>query len=204
MGLAMLANQAFSSIDVMILGYLADSTQTGLYSAAYRMFLLVLAIYYLVMQALYPQLAAIPMEQRNFRTLQPYMKRIGLAGIGITILMELIRKPLIGILYGSAFVDAERLAVPILLAIPLELVASFLLTAIIAWGESRTALAATVTAGLCNVVLNFRLIPRFGAMGASYATPLSYAVFLLVLLLCLWKPLRPSNVSDMKLSTPFN
>lgn len=204
MGLAMLANQAFSSIDVMILGYLADSTQTGLYSAAYRMFLLVLAIYYLVMQALYPQLAAISAEQRNFRTLQPYIKRIGLAGIGITILMELIRKPLIGILYGAAFVDADRLAIPILLAIPLELIASFLLTAIIAWGESRTALAATVTAGLCNVALNFCLIPRYGAMGASYATPLSYGVFLLVLLLCLWKPLRPSKASDMKFSTAFN
>jgi O-antigen/teichoic acid export membrane protein len=190
MGLAMLANQAFASIDIIILGSLSNSTQTGLYSAAYRIFLLVLAVYYLIMQAIYPQLAAVPVEQRNLQTLRPYLSKIVLIATCIAILMELMRSPIITIFYGAAFDGAIKLATPILLSIPLELVASFLLTAVLAWGQSRTALLATVVAGICNATLNFLLIPRFQALGAAYTTPISYAILLLLLLVCLSKSSR--------------
>jgi len=52
---------------------------------------------------------------------------------------------------------------------------------LIAWDHPRRVIAATGTAVATNVILNLFLIPRFGAMGAAYSTPLSYAPFLLVL-----------------------
>jgi O-antigen/teichoic acid export membrane protein len=113
------------------------------------------------------------------------LAKLALIGIFIAIFMELIRSPLITLLYGPAFHDAIMLATPILLSIPLELLVSFLLTAIIAWGQSRTALIATVIAGTCNATLNLLLIPKFQALGAAYTTPISYGIFLLTLLVCL-------------------
>ena len=43
-------------------------------------------------------------------------------------------------------------------------------------GLTRLALARTLGGAAMNVVLNFILIPRFGAFGAAFATVVSYAV----------------------------
>jgi len=202
MGLAMMANQVFSSIDILILGSLSTSIQTGLYSAAYRLFLLVLAVYYLIMQSIYPQLAVIPSSRRNFHTLQPYLGKIACAGIFIAFFMESIRTLLIHMLYGRAFSASIELSMPILLSIPLELVASFLLTSIIAWGQARVALSATVIAGISNAALNIALVPRFGALGSAYATPISFCVFLLVLLVCMGSSVSRMHLQDGPLTMP--
>jgi O-antigen/teichoic acid export membrane protein len=189
LGAALLVNQAFSSIDILMLGSLSDSTQTGLYSAAYRMLLLVLAIYYLLTQTIYPQLAALPPGQRSIRTLRPYFWKLGLSGAAIAIAMEYSRKILIIGLYGRSFSPAVRLCEPLLLAIPIELIAAFLMTALIAWDHPRKVLCATGAAGAGNVLGNYWAIPRYGAMGASYVTPHSYGVFLIVLIACMRRPL---------------
>jgi O-antigen/teichoic acid export membrane protein len=184
LGATMIVNQLFSSIDVIMLGCLTNSTQIGLYSAAYRILLLVLAVYYMVIESIYPELAAIPASQREPNTLWGYLWKLVLIGIGITIAMELLRRPLILIFYGAAFTAAVPLSVPILFSIPLELGGAFLLTATIAWDRSSMALVSATAAASSNILLNFWLIPRYGAMGAAYATPLSYGVYLIALLLC--------------------
>jgi glycosyltransferase involved in cell wall biosynthesis len=55
------------------------------------------------------------------------------------------------------------------------------MTVLVAWDHPRRVLAATGTAVASNVALNCLLIPRFGAMGAAWATPLSYLPFLAAL-----------------------
>jgi O-antigen/teichoic acid export membrane protein len=190
LGAALLVNQVFCSIDILMLGSLSDSTQTGLYSAAYRMLLLVLAIYYLLTQAIYPQLAALPGWQRSISTLRPYLWKLGLSGAVIAVIMECSRRTLIVGLYGHAFSPAVRLCGPLLLAIPLELIAAFLMTALIAWDHPRRVLCATGAAGISNVLANYWSIPRYGAMGAAYVTPISYGVFLIVLIACMHRPLH--------------
>ncbi|HEY4050557.1 MAG TPA: polysaccharide biosynthesis C-terminal domain-containing protein [Acidobacteriaceae bacterium] len=203
LGAAMIVNQVFSSIDIIMLGSLTDSTQVGLYSAAYRTLLLVLAVYYMAIESIYPELAAIPGPQRGPHTLWRSLWKLMLIGIGITIAMELLRRPLILMFYGAAFTASVRLSVPILISIPLELGGAFLLTAMIAWDRSSMALLAASAAALSNILLNFWLIPRYGAMGAAYATPLSYGVFLIALLVCSHKAVRsnPRLTTDSVAST---
>ncbi|MBV8436360.1 MAG: polysaccharide biosynthesis C-terminal domain-containing protein [Silvibacterium sp.] len=181
LGTALLMYQAFYSIDTMMLGGMTDSMQTGLYSTAYRLLLLVLAVYYFVMQAVYPRLAAIPRGQRRVHPLRRPLLLAAASGMAIASLMWMVRTQLIGLLFGQAFVASAALATPLLIAIPLDFVTSVLLTILIAWDHPRRVIAATGIAVATNVVLNLFLIPRFGAMGAAYSTPLSYAPFLLVL-----------------------
>lgn len=195
LGSAMLVNQLFSSIDVMMLGSLSDSTQTGLYSAAYRILLLTLAFYYMAIESIYPQLAAIPSSERGFQTLWCYLWKLMLIGLLVMGLMEALRKPLIMMFYGTAFAASVRLSMPILFAIPLELCGSLLLTALIAWDHSSLALAATTVAALSNILLNLWLIPIYGAMGAAYATPVSYGFLLVALLICLRRS-SSGSISD--------
>lgn len=181
LGIAMLVNQAFSSIDTMMLGGLTDSTQTGLYSAAYKLLLLALALYYLIMQALYPQLAAIPAAERGILRLRGTIMQSAAAGVVAAAALLLLKGRLIELLFGPAFAASSRIAGPLLIAVPLDFVASVFLTVLVAWDHPRRVLRATVTAVVSNVTLNCFLIPRFGATGAAWATPLSYLPFLAVL-----------------------
>jgi O-antigen/teichoic acid export membrane protein len=182
LGTALLTYQAFYSIDTMMLGAMTDSIQTGLYSAAYRLLLLVLAIYYFLMQAVYPRLAAIPAGQRRLDPLRRPLILAFAAGVAIATLMLALRKHLIALMFGSAFAASSTLAGPLLLAIPLDFLTSVLFTVLVAWDHPRRVIASTGTAVAANVGLNLFLIPRFGAMGAACATPLSYVPFLLVLI----------------------
>ncbi len=183
LGVAMLVNQAFSSVDTMMLGGLTDSRQTGLYSAAYKLLLLALAMYYLIMQALYPGLAAIPAAERGLRRLRGALALSAAAGAAAATMLFLLKGRLIALLFGPAFAASASIAAPLLLAIPMDFVASVFLTVLVAWDHPRRVLAATGTAVASNVALNCILIPRFGAMGAAWATPLSYLPFLVVLYL---------------------
>jgi len=60
----------------------------------------------------------------------------------------------------------------------------------VAWDHPHRVIAATGTALAANVTLNLFLIPRYGARGAAYATPLSYLPFLIVLM---WQLHRASR-----------
>ncbi|HZD48897.1 MAG TPA: oligosaccharide flippase family protein [Silvibacterium sp.] len=190
LGTALLMYQAFYSIDTMMLGGMTDSVQTGLYSAAYRLLLLVLAVYYFVMQAVFPRLATIPEEQRQIHPLRRPLFFAVIGGVGIASLMWTVRRLLIHLLFGPAFAASAALAAPLLLAIPLDFVTSVLLMVLVAWDHPRRVIAATGTAVAANVVLNLFLIPRYGARGAAYATPLSYLPFLVILI---WQVHRASN-----------
>jgi O-antigen/teichoic acid export membrane protein len=182
LGIALLVQQAFSSVDTMMLGSLTDSVQTGLYSAAYRLLLLILAVYCLGIQAIYPQLAAIPFSQRRLHALWRVVIPAAALGTAAAVVMEFVRVPLIDLIYGHAFAPSAALAAPLLPAIPLDFVATILLNVLVAWDHPRRALISTGTAVAGNVLMNCFLIPRYKAMGAAWATPLSYAPFLAVLL----------------------
>jgi len=196
LGTALLMYQAFYSIDTIMLGGLTDSVQTGLYSAAYRLLLLVLAIYYFVMQAVYPWLATMPETARRIHVLLRPLFLAAAAGGAVAIIMAFARKPLIELLYGHAFASSAALAGPLLFAIPFDFVASILLTVLVAWDHPGHVIAATGTAVTTNVLLNLFLIPRYGALGAAYATPLSYVPFLLTLLWQLHRVSRRYSGSD--------
>ncbi len=190
LGTALLMYQAFYSIDTIMLGGMTDSIQTGLYSAAYRLLLLVLALYYFILQAVYPRLAAVPEPLRRIQMLSKPLLFAIVTGVGAALVMEFARKPLIELLYGHAFLASTVMAGPLLFAIPLDFVTSVLLTVLIAWDHPGRAIAATGTALAANVLLNIFLIPRYGALGAAYATPLSYVPFLLTLI---WQLRRASK-----------
>lgn len=182
LGIALLMYQAFYSIDTIMLGAMTDSAQTGLYSAAYRLLLLVLAIYYFLMQAVYPRLAAIPEGQQRIQMFKRPLLFAIAAGTGAAVVMAIARKELIRLLFGPAFAASATLAGPLLFAIPMDFVTSVLLTVLVAWDHPRRVITATGIAVGTNVLLNLFLIPRYGARGAAYATPLSYIPFLLILL----------------------
>lgn len=178
MGLAWFCNLAFNTIDMLMLGVMADAHQVGLYSAAYRTMNQVLFTYYLLIQVLYPQLARQQVEQRG-RALRPaVLATLFGGGSVIALLLALSGKSVLAIVFGKAFVPATLLLSLLAWAIPLDFLTLYLSNAYIAWSMEKKVLACTAIAAGSNVVLNLIWIPTYGATAAAINTLISYVVFL--------------------------
>jgi len=186
MGLAWFCNMAFNTIDMLMLGVLADAHQVGLYSAAYRTMNQVLITYYLLIQALYPRLARQEAEHRT-RALRPRLL-LGLFGLGSVISLALAfgSKSVLALVFGKPFLPATLLLSLLAWAIPLDFLTSYLSNAYIAWAMEKKVLLCTAVAAGSNVVLNLIWIPMYGATAAAVNTLISYVVFLASLALAGW------------------
>jgi len=183
MGLAWLCYLAFNNIDMLMLGLLSTPDQVGLYGAAYRVLNQALATFYLLTQALYPQFARHGARERRqmvgFRVLGP----LAAAGLVLASGMILLRRPILTLVFGRAFLPAAPLLLLLAWSLPLDFLSSYLSNAFLAWGMERKVLAATGISAVTNIVLNWALLPRLGAWGAALNTLISYGVLLAMLLL---------------------
>lgn len=188
MGSALIFNQAFNSIDALVLGALSNTTQVGLYNAAYRVLLLLLSIYYLATQAIYPRISTIPPAERSIRTISRYLILVAVVGAVVVAAVEPAAHVVIRTIYGQKFDPAVPLLRVLILALPLDFMTSLLGVTLVAWGKSKTMLITTVSATTVNVALNVYLIPRQAAFGAAWATIASYLVLLIVSIGALTSP----------------
>ncbi len=108
MGIALIATVAFNSIDMLMLGVLAEPQQVGLYGAAYRIINQVLVTYYLLTVTLYPKFARLPTGERG----RVFKRRILLtlfgAGATLAILITLFRNVVLSLLFGVRFCQRPR------------------------------------------------------------------------------------------------
>jgi O-antigen/teichoic acid export membrane protein len=178
MGLAWFCNLAFNSIDMLMLGIMSNAQQVGLYSAAYRVMNQVLFTYYLLTQALYPQLARQDLAQRT-RALQSriLLLLVG-AGIAIALVLSASARVVLAVVFGNQFLPATFLLLLLAWAIPLDFLTSYLSNAYIAWNMEKKVLACTAAAAGSNVLLNLIWIPTYGATAAALNTLVSYIIFL--------------------------
>ncbi len=181
MGLAWMANLAFNSVDMLMLGLMSNPQQLGLYSAAYRILNQVLMGYYLLTQSLYPELSRQNLEQRIRMLRARIFLLLAGAGVVIAVGVMMVRRPLITLLFGHQFLTASPLLFLLAWAIPLDFLTSYLGNAYIAWGMERKILLCTVIGAGSNIVLNFFLIPVYGAAAAAADTLVSYVIFLISL-----------------------
>jgi O-antigen/teichoic acid export membrane protein len=181
MGLAWLGNYAFATIDMLMLGIMSNAEQIGLYSASYRILTQVLMTYYLLTNVLYPQLARQTVAER-LRMLRPRILLALLAsGSVLSVLVVVFRRPVLSIIFGHDFVAASPLLLVLACAIPLDFLVTYLNSAYIAWSMERKVLVCAVVAATSNVVFNWIGIPRYGAMAAAVNTVISYAIYMVCL-----------------------
>ena len=178
MGMAWMANLAFNTVDMLMLGVLSNPEQVGLYSAAYRILNQLLLAYYMLTGALYPQLARQDAAQRR-RMLRPRIfVALLAAGSVLASLLAFFRVPLLGVVFGRPFVAAAPLLLLLAFVLPLDFLTSYLSNAYLAWSMERSVLTCAAVAAGSNIVLNAATIPRYGALAAAINTLISYVIYL--------------------------
>ena len=161
-----------------MLQHLASPDEVGAYAAATRLSEFWYAIPVALVASASPSLLGVyASDPLRFGQLMGRLYR-GLfwSMLLLAALMSLLASPLVVLLYGDAFAKSGPvLALHVWTGIPVALgIASsqYLLAGNLMW----ISLARTLAGLVCNVVLNFLLIPRYGALGAAAATACSSVV----------------------------
>ncbi|HVU25131.1 MAG TPA: flippase [Opitutus sp.] len=176
--LASIAVMIYLRIDVVMLQQLAGPAPAGIYAAAVRIseigYFVPAAIASSVLPALLRSRAAGEAAYRE--RLQRYYDGSAALAYGLTVPVALAAPWVVRLLYGAAFADAG----PVL---ALHVWASVFVFLGVARSQflvneklTRFALLATSLGAAVNVGLNGLWIPRWGAMGAAWATLVSYAL----------------------------
>lgn len=166
-------SSAYSRADVVILSALAGNTVVGFYEVAYAVTMRMNVVSRALTFALYPLLSyKFSRDKRSMHQFTGYgIHVLNVAGFFIATILAIFGSEVIGLIYGTQFAGATRLAVRVLaLAIPLRFLDTQLGVSLDASNRAGKRATAVAIAAVANAILNAVLIPSQQIMGAVYAT----------------------------------
>jgi O-antigen/teichoic acid export membrane protein len=180
LGVSTILNLTFNNFDTVMLGAMTSAREVGQYSAAYKILFAIFGAYYLLTQSLYPKLSRMKGGRRARQLLARVLGALGILGGCLALVIATWAAPILRIIYGSDL-NAVHLLRLLSFAIPMDFCAALMGTALVSRGFDKPVLWGAASAALCNILMNLWLIPRLSAMGAAWATVISYLVLLIVL-----------------------
>jgi len=189
--LANLAGGIYHRIDQVMLHKMSGDKVLGPYVIAVQLTELFSALPVALMSALFPALSQNASDPQRFeRYLRESYRFLLVLVFAACAVITPIAAPFIELFYGKQFLSTAPLLivliwseVPIFFGVALS-------SAVIAKGLQRYLPYGAIAGALVNILLNLALIPRYGALGASWATVISYAVASIFFLL-LFSDVRP-------------
>lgn len=168
--------------DVVLIALLLGEAQVGLYSAAYRICFLVVALAVALHSAYLPRLAraaAEGVEVTSALTLRAFKSAASLA-IPLVVGGWILASALLENLFGDPFAPAYNAFRLLLVAMGILFLHGVLLQVLVVFDRTRPELLIRVGAAGLNLILNLLWIPRYGIEGAAMATVIA-EIFVLVL-----------------------
>jgi O-antigen/teichoic acid export membrane protein len=171
-GILLLGFALYYRVDIIMLRWLRDESEVGLYSAAYRFLDTIIVLAASLGGPFFPRLSnLVGRDLQGVRDIIESSWKLLLAiGLPVTVITFFVAYPLMQVLFGNEFVNAGAfLQILIWGSLPILLISipSHALNA-----ADRVWVLAGVfgLSALVNVLANLLLIPRWGATGASLAT----------------------------------
>ena len=166
--------------DVVIIAFLLGENEVGIYSAAYRVCFLVMAIGLSLHSTYLPRLAQISRDDP--RAMSQLANRAWEAGgslaIPIVVGGWILAEPLLSHLFGPEYAAGQGAFRLLLLGTGFFFLHGILFHVMVAFDRTRPELTILGTAAGLNVVLNILLIPGLGIQGAALATVLAEGLVL--------------------------
>lgn len=173
-----LAVAVYMKIDQIMIGQIIGDEEVGIYSAAVRVSEIWYFIPMVITASVFPAIieAKKKSEALYYNRLQKLYDLLVWMSIAVALPMSFLSSIIIEFLFGQVYSSAGTvLAIHIWAAVFV-----FLGVGSSKWFliENRQILSLqrTLLGSVINVVINLILIPEFGAIGAAYATVISYAV----------------------------
>lgn len=166
---AELATCIFQRVDLVILNHYASESEVGQYAVASKLAQAGFFLPAIVLQVFFPYAARVSERREVLAVTARLMTGLALMGFLVSLLLGIGARWIIPLLFGQAYVAA----VPLLEILAWTNVFAFIGSChalyLVTINEQRVSLRLTWMTALCNVVLNYTLIPHWQAQGAAMA-----------------------------------
>ena len=163
-----------NALDRYFILFMLGAVQNGLYGAAYKIPAILMVFQRIFSQSFQMSATKSYKEEdsgRFFGNLYELYNAVMLTGCGFILLML---RPLAAFMFRKGFFEAWVLVPPLLISVIFGALEGYLGSICLAYKDGRSMGIATGTGALVNIILNFAGIRLFGALGAAYATMISY------------------------------
>ena len=171
-------------VDQIFLKHLIDTTTVGLYNVAVQLSEIWHLIPGMLMMALFPSI--INSRKVNMHTYRARLASLGglflLYSLALAILISVLSHIIVPMIYGVAFLDSVSILQIYIWSMPGLVLSLLISNFLIAENMRKIQIVSAILPMLINVILNLILIPRFGALGAAWATVISYSFAPLIFL----------------------
>lgn len=175
----------YHRIDQVMLHSMAGDYVLGPYVIAVQLIELVSALPVALMSSLFPILSSTASDESRFTHYLSASYRLLLVVVfGLCAIMTPIAAPMIQLFYGKAYLATPPLLIVLIWSEIPVFFGVVVSSAIVARGLQRYLPLSTVVGAVTNLLLNLVLIPRYGALGSSWATVVSYCLAGMFLYLC--------------------
>jgi O-antigen/teichoic acid export membrane protein len=189
--LSSLAVFIYSKIDQIMLGSL-DKTELGYYAVAVKLSEICDFLPVIIASSIFPKLAQL--REKNYgeylKNFQIYSDAMLFLWVGVALPISLLAPIIVQTLYGEQYTAS---ATVLSIYVWAQFGSNFGVarnTYFALEGQLRYGLYLTVVGSVFNIVLNSLLIPKYGAVGATVATLITY-FYVIILVNFLIKELRP-------------
>ncbi len=171
-----IAETIYLKIDILMLEHFLGAAETGIYSAATKLSEIWYFLPTVIMSAWFPLIWSDGKSQSaDIRKLQRTMDLFMLAAASVALIIQFSGERLTLLLFGDEFSSSAGILKVHIWAGVFVFMRTILSKWLIAEDLPRHSLMTHLLGAAVNVALNLVLIPQHGAIGAAYATVISYA-----------------------------
>jgi O-antigen/teichoic acid export membrane protein len=171
-GISIILLQIYSNFNMVMLGFMKTNHDVGLYSAASKIILFIVAIGAFYNNSIFPVISRYTKDSKLKlkRFIHKTISFIGVGGVGLWILLFIFARQIIVLAYGDGY-QGSVLAFQILsLTIVIGIIRLICISVLIASNKIRESLWGVGIGCGINVTLSLLLIPRYGIVGAAVTT----------------------------------
>jgi O-antigen/teichoic acid export membrane protein len=208
--LASAAPIAFSSllasiymrVDQVMLHNMVNDSVLGQYVAAVRVSEMFEMLPAALIASLVPILSVSAKDHLAFRAyLDRTLRYFLVLACAISVVIATGGGPIVKLLYGQQFAAATPLLAVLIWSEVSTFFGTVMVTAMVARNLQRYLLVPTAAGAFSNVTLNLYLIPRYAALGAAWATLISYSLAWFAILLA-FRQTRPLVLQGLRWAIP--
>jgi len=168
----------YFKIDVVMLSVMASDEKVGFYSAAYGLLAAFLFITEAYMLSVFPALSRSAENARNmlFFIWERSVKYLLILSLFITVFVFGLAKNIIEIIFSSSYMPSVPALQVLIWTLPWIFVNAINMRVLYAADKQKQATVVAFFSMVLNISLNFIFIPRFGLLGAAFATVIAEAV----------------------------
>ncbi|MBF0547343.1 MAG: flippase [Candidatus Riflebacteria bacterium] len=168
----------YMKIDQVMIGDLSNNMEVGFYAVAARLSELGFFVPMIVLSSIYPKLIELFNKDETLYTkqLQKVMGLFFWGWLTLSIIVFIFSEKIILLMFGKTFLpSAPILTVHIFSGIIVSMGVIFS-NRFLLKNQQIIGLYGTIVGAVANILLNFILIPKYGGVGAAWATLISYIV----------------------------